>query len=62
MTKVNHGIGFPVGISINDCYAHWTYSQQYADQIIGENDIVKIDFGVHQNGYIIDGAFNLQFQ
>lgn len=61
MTEVNHGIGFPVGISINDCCAHWTYSQQYADRIIGENDIVKIDFGIHQNGYIIDGAFTTYF-
>lgn len=61
MTEVNNGIGFPVGISINDCCAHWTYSDNDEDRIIGENDIVKIDYGVHQNGYIIDGAFSLFF-
>ena len=61
MTEVNNGIAFPVGISINDCCAHWTVSGQYDDKVIGENDIVKIDFGVHQNGYIIDGATTLFF-
>ena len=59
--EVNRGIGFPVGISVNNCCAHWTYSPIRNDLIIGKDDIVKIDFGIHQNGYIVDGASTIYF-
>ena len=41
MTEVNNGIAFPVGISINDCCAHWTVSGQYDDKIIGTKKFIK---------------------
>ncbi len=47
---------FPVNISINDIAAHYTPS--FADaREIQEDDLVKIDMGVHIDGYIGDMAF-----
>lgn len=51
------GIGFPVGISINDVAAHFTPSLEN-NPIISGDDVVKIDYGVHINGCISDGAFS----
>ena len=54
---ISKGIAFPVGLSLNNCAAH--YSPNYNEQSIyfTENDILKIDYGVHFNGVIIDSAF-----
>ena len=51
------GVAFPVGISINDVAAHFTPSK-IDNPIISGDDIVKIDYGVHINGCITDGAFS----
>ena len=51
------GIGFPVGIGINDVAAHFTPSEEN-NPIIKCDDVVKIDYGVHINGCISDGAFS----
>ena len=46
---------FPINISINDVAAHYTPS--YDDQrIVQEDDLVKLDVGVHVDGYIGDTA------
>jgi methionyl aminopeptidase len=51
---------FPCGIGINHVTAH--YSPRKDDiSIITENDLVKIDFGVHVNGYIADTAVTVTF-
>ena len=55
---LNNGIAFPVGISINDVAAHFTPSL-YNNPIIMKDDLIKIDFGVHINGYITDGAISI---
>lgn len=48
-------IAFPVGININDIVAH--YSPPYdCTTILNKNDLVKIDFGLHLNGIIIDSS------
>lgn len=52
------GIAFPVGISINDVAAHFTPSLNNNPPIL-KDDLIKIDFGVHINGYITDGAFSI---
>jgi methionyl aminopeptidase len=57
---LTRGIGFPVGLSINDCAAHDT-AKPNDQRIIGQNDIVKIDYGTHSNGYITDSAFTVCF-
>ena len=49
---------FPVNISINDIAAH--YSPDIDDEtVIKEGDLVKIDIGVHVDGYIADSAFSV---
>tara|TARA_B100001248_G_C27373780_1_gene453080 strand:+ start:390 stop:1526 length:1137 start_codon:yes stop_codon:yes gene_type:complete len=58
--ELNSGIGFPTGFSINNCAAHFTPT--IGDKIIvQENDIIKVDFGSHINGRIIDSAFTFCF-
>lgn len=56
LTTINGGIGFPVGLSINSCAAH--YHPHSSDRaVLSSSDIVKIDFGTEVNGWIIDSAF-----
>ncbi len=56
--EVHNGIAFPVGINKNNIVAHYTPIPD--DDIIFdlEKDIIKIDYGVHNDGYIIDEAFS----
>ena len=51
---------FPVNISLNEQAAHYTPIINDTS-IISENDIIKLDIGVHINGYIADGAQTLSF-
>jgi len=51
-------IAFPVGLSLNNCAAH--FSPFNYDKIkYTENDILKIDYGVQFNGHIVDAAFSI---
>jgi methionyl aminopeptidase len=51
-------LAFPVNISINENAAH--YTPDVNDPIfLKEGDLVKIDFGVHVDGYIWDRAFSM---
>jgi len=54
--QINNGIAFPVGLSLNNIAAHWTPSQTCITTL-NYNDVLKIDYGVHKNGCIIDSAF-----
>jgi len=58
--QLNNGIGFPVGLSINNCAAHDTVHTD-TTTILQADDLLKIDFGVHHNGYITDSAFTISF-
>ena len=54
------GLAFPTGCSLNYCAAHWTPNA--GDQtILKEDDVMKVDFGTHVNGRIIDCAFTVHF-
>jgi methionyl aminopeptidase len=55
-----YGIGFPVGYSINNCIAHDT-AHVNDMRVLNSNDVVKIDYGTHVNGRIIDSAFTLAY-
>lgn len=57
---INEGIGFPTGLSLNKCAAHYS-PYENNDLIFTKDDILKIDFGVEVNGYIIDSAFTVYF-
>lgn len=55
-TYKSKGIAFPTGISINDVAAHYTPNR--GDKtVLNYDDIMKLDFGVHVNGNIIDSAW-----
>lgn len=55
------GVAFPTGLNINRCAAHWSPNPNDTTQVLGPDDIIKIDWGVHVNGYITDGAFSFSF-
>jgi methionyl aminopeptidase len=56
------GIAFPVGVNVNDCVAHWSYlGGRRGGGVLTRDDVVKIDYGVHINGTIIDAAFTVCF-
>lgn len=54
------GMGFPTGLSINHCAAHYTPNAGNK-MILQQDDVMKIDFGVHVNGNIVDSAFTMAF-
>ncbi|MCK4967417.1 MAG: type II methionyl aminopeptidase [Candidatus Aenigmarchaeota archaeon] len=53
-------IAFPVNISINEIAAHYTPTPNDTT-VFKENDIIKIDMGVHIDGYIADSAYTICF-
>lgn len=54
------GMGFPTGLNINHCAAH--YSPNAGNKMVLEyGDVMKVDFGVHVNGRIVDSAFTVSF-
>ena len=48
---------FPVNISVNEIAAHDVATHD-DKRIVSENDLVKIDIGVHVDGYIADTALS----
>ena len=51
---------FPVGIGVNQVTAH--YAPQEGDaSVFGEADLIKVDFGVHVDGYVPDTAVSVTF-
>lgn len=52
--------GFPCNVSINELAAHYT-SPPGDETIIPQKAIVKLDFGVHVDGYIADNAVSIFF-
>ncbi|KAK4229665.1 MetAP 2 [Podospora fimiseda] len=54
------GMGFPLGLSINHCAAH--YNPNAGNKmVLQEDDVLKVDIGVHVNGWIVDSAFTMAF-
>ena len=53
-------LAFPTGIGVNQVTAH--YAPQIGDEsTVGEKDVVKVDFGVHVDGYVTDTAVTVTF-
>ncbi|KAG6581235.1 Methionine aminopeptidase 2B, partial [Cucurbita argyrosperma subsp. sororia] len=54
------GIAFPTGCSLNWVAAHWTPNT--GDKtVLQYDDVMKLDFGTHIDGCIIDCAFTVAF-
>ncbi|MCJ1349560.1 Methionine aminopeptidase 2, partial [Peltigera leucophlebia] len=54
------GMGFPTGLSLNHCAAHYTPNAGNKT-VLQQGDVMKVDFGVHLNGWIVDSAFTMTF-
>jgi len=54
------GIGFPTGLSLNNCAAHYTPNAGDTN-VLKSGDVLKVDIGVHVKGRILDSAFTLTF-
>jgi methionyl aminopeptidase len=51
---------FPVNVSLNDIAAHYT-AEPNDETTVKENDVLKVDIGVHVEGYIADTAVTLSY-
>ncbi|QQG48086.1 MAG: type II methionyl aminopeptidase [archaeon] len=51
---------FPVGIGVNHVTAHYSPQEKEAS-VFKESDLVKVDFGVHVDGYVTDTAVSVTF-
>jgi methionyl aminopeptidase len=56
------GWGFPTGVSVNQVAAHYTPNYGEAERKLEKSDVMKVDFGVHVNGSIIDCAWTVAFE
>jgi len=58
--KKNGGeLAFPTNLAVNNVGAHWTPSSK-SNEIFSKGDVVKLDVGVHIEGYIGDNALTLE--
>eukprot|EP01113_Clastostelium_recurvatum_P037859 TRINITY_DN5579_c0_g1_i3.p1 TRINITY_DN5579_c0_g1~~TRINITY_DN5579_c0_g1_i3.p1 ORF type:complete len:483 (-),score=101.14 TRINITY_DN5579_c0_g1_i3:83-1477(-) len=58
--RLQAGVGFPTGCSLNHVAAHWTPNS--GDKtVLHYDDVMKLDIGTHINGRIIDSAFTVTF-
>ncbi|KAI8537116.1 hypothetical protein RHMOL_Rhmol09G0000500 [Rhododendron molle] len=54
------GVAFPTGCSLNWVAAHWTPNS--GDKtVLQYDDVMKLDFGTHVDGHIVDCAFTVAF-
>lgn len=56
---IEKGVAFPVCISVNECVCHMSPLASEADEELKDGDWVKIDFGVHIDGYMTVAAHTL---
>lgn len=59
--KIEAGIAFPTGCSLNHVAAHYTPNPGDNDHVLGKDDVMKIDFGTHVRGLLVDCAFTVSF-
>ena len=58
----SHGYlpSFPAMVSVNDMAAHYTvYDKGY---VLQKGDVIKIDFGISQDGFMTDNAFTVEIE
>lgn len=51
---------FPVNVSLNEIAAHYT-AEPNDRQIVSDQDVLKLDIGVHVDGYIADTAVTISY-
>ena len=50
--KIEKGSAFPTCISVNNCVGHYSPLSSEDKIVLAEGDIIKIDLGVHVDGYV----------
>ena len=55
----NAELAFPTNLAVNSVGAHWTPSTK-SKEIFHAGDVVKLDVGVHIDGYIGDNALTIE--
>jgi methionyl aminopeptidase len=54
------GMGFPTGLNLDEIAAH--FSPNAGNKaVLQQNNVMKVDIGVHVNGRIVDSAFTMAF-
>nr|XP_014353229.1 PREDICTED: proliferation-associated protein 2G4-like [Latimeria chalumnae] len=56
--EMKKGIAFPTSISVNNCVCHFSPLNSDPDYLLKEGDLVKIDLGVHVDGFIANVAYS----
>lgn len=54
--EIKKGIAFPTCVSVNNCVCHFSPIKSDPDYTIKDGDLVKIDLGVHVDGFISNVA------
>uniref|UniRef100_A0A6Q2Y1J0 Peptidase M24 domain-containing protein n=1 Tax=Esox lucius TaxID=8010 RepID=A0A6Q2Y1J0_ESOLU len=54
--ELKKGIAFPTSVSVNNCVCHFSPLKSDPDYILKDGDLVKIDLGVHVDGFISNVA------
>lgn len=58
--NIKGGIAFPTGLNLDHIAAH--YSPNAGNKtLLSKDNVMKVDFGVHINGRIVDSAFTMSF-
>lgn len=58
--NIKGGVAFPTGVNLDHIAAH--YSPNAGNKtLLSKDNVMKVDFGVHINGRIVDSAFTLAF-
>lgn len=50
--KIEKGVAFPTCISVNNCVGHYSPLMSEDKIVIADGDMIKIDLGVHVDGYV----------
>ncbi|KKM25895.1 hypothetical protein LCGC14_1590360 [marine sediment metagenome] len=61
IVELEGSCAFPVNLCINNTAAHYTSPIKDDGLEISKGDLVKIDLGVHIEGFIVDTAFTVSF-
>ncbi|KAK2056687.1 methionine aminopeptidase 2-like protein [Colletotrichum caudatum] len=59
--NLRSGMGFPTGLCLNNETAHYTPNPGQRDVVLQYGDVMKVDYGVQVNGWIVDSAFTMSF-
>uniref|UniRef100_A0A665V9F3 Peptidase M24 domain-containing protein n=1 Tax=Echeneis naucrates TaxID=173247 RepID=A0A665V9F3_ECHNA len=54
--EMKKGIAFPTSVSVNNCVCHFSPLKSDPDFTLKDGDLVKIDLGVHVDGFIANVA------